>query len=202
MISLDRSGLEGVLSAIEGAVSPLELIKAVQKLRELQTEAAIPALIKVLGYNNPGAAVIAMQGLIDLGQVAVPYLLALLDDYNYGARAYAIRALATIADPRALGCLTECALRDFAPSVRRAAIRGLGNIALGLVPDSEEGQLSQILAVLTAIVEDGDWSMRYGAIVSLGKLVGYGGVRELLQSLVEREHDRVVRARIWLALGM
>jgi len=38
--------------------------------------------------------------------------------YNYGARAYSIRALAAIADPCALDVLVTAAATDFAPSVR------------------------------------------------------------------------------------
>ena len=48
----------------------------------------------------------AVAGLTELGEIAVPQLLDQIDDYNYGARAYSIRTLAAIADPRALDILT------------------------------------------------------------------------------------------------
>jgi len=49
--------------------------------------------------------------------------------YNYGARAYSIRALAAIADPCALDVLVTAAATDFAPSVP-PLLPGIGNLAL------------------------------------------------------------------------
>ena len=42
----------------------------------------------------PGAALAAVDGLIAIGPEAVPPLLGTLDARNYGARAWAVRALA------------------------------------------------------------------------------------------------------------
>ncbi|PLZ47157.1 HEAT repeat domain-containing protein, partial [Fischerella thermalis] len=108
-----------LIRAVVEADSPARMIAAVQKLAAAQDEAAIPTLIAVFGYNNPAAAIAAVTGLTQLGEVAVPQLLEQIDDYNYGARAYSIRALAAIADPRALDVLLASAASDFAPSVRR-----------------------------------------------------------------------------------
>ncbi|HEY9805470.1 MAG TPA: hypothetical protein V6D04_02815, partial [Candidatus Obscuribacterales bacterium] len=91
-----------LIRAVEQAASPASLVSAVQALAEAHLEAGIPTLIATLGYNNPEAAVIAVRGLVELGAVAVQPLIERLDDYNYGARAYSFRALAAIADPRAL----------------------------------------------------------------------------------------------------
>ena len=97
--------LSSCIQAVEQAASPQSLIAAVTTLVARQSPDAIPTLLAVLGYNNPGAAVVAMSGLVTLGYVAVPFLLRGLDDYNYGARSYAIRALAAIGHPDALPVL-------------------------------------------------------------------------------------------------
>jgi len=114
---------EHLISAIESATNPTDLINSVRSLANQQSLDAIPTLIKALGYNNPGAAVAAMYGLIAIGRPAVPELLTLVDGYNYGARAYTIRALAKIGDPQAVELLIHSAVYDCAPSVRRAAIK-------------------------------------------------------------------------------
>ncbi|MGL5509340.1 MAG: HEAT repeat domain-containing protein, partial [Microcoleaceae cyanobacterium] len=104
--------IEKFIQAIEEADSAPKLVKAVRDLADAQTTEAIPVLIKVLGYNNPGAAVAAVDGLISLGNVAIPALLEQLDGYNYGARAWAIRVLAGIGDPRGLNLLLDAAVND------------------------------------------------------------------------------------------
>src|SRR4028118_373798 len=124
MTNSDR--IQELIQAVEQANSDERLVESVRTLVACHSEDAIPTLIAVLGYNNPGAALVAVEGLIDMGEPAVMPLLEQLDDYNYGARAYSIRALAAIADPRALDLLVTVAATDFAPSVRRAAAKGLG----------------------------------------------------------------------------
>lgn len=157
-----------LIRAIEQADSPARLVAAVQALAATRSEAGIPALIATLGYNNPGAAMAAVAGLVDLGEAAVIPLLAQLDTYNYGARAYAIRALATIADPRALDVLLNAAETDFAPSVRRAAAKGLGHLHWQRLPLAER-QVAQekALKTLLLIAQDPEWAIRYAAIVGL-----------------------------------
>jgi phycocyanobilin lyase beta subunit len=198
MITTERPSLAGLIHAVAQAGSPSELISAVQQLADQRSEEAIPHLVKVLGYNNPSAAEIAMQGLIALGASAVPPLLALMDDYNYTARAYTVRALAHIGDPRAVDCLIHCALHDFAPSVRRAAIKGLGCI----VKKSGDRSLDlPIFHTLQTILKDEDWSMRYAAIASLSCFSShFSASRQLLQSALGAEVDPVVKARLHLAL--
>jgi len=85
-------------------------------------------LIAVLGYNNPSAAVAAVEGLIQLGRSAVQPLMEQLDEYNYGARAYAIRALAAIADPR-LRCISQ-QLPQTSRQCPSRRCQGTGNLAL------------------------------------------------------------------------
>ncbi len=196
MITTERPSLAHILHAISQASCGAELVAAVQQLADQRSVEAIPHLIKVLGYNNPSAAEIAMEGLIALGSSAVPDLMALMDDYNYAARAYTVRALARIGDPRAVDCLTHCALHDFAPSVRRAAIKGLGYI----VKKSGDRSLNApILDTLQLILKDEDWSMRYAAIVALSHCPCHAS-QQLLQSALNVEVDPVVTARLHLAL--
>ena len=102
-----------LIRAVQQAASYDSLISAVRDLAAVEDEAAISTLIAVLGYNNPAAAVAAVEGLIALKEVAVQPLIEQLDQYDYGARAYAIRALAVIADPSALDLLVTAAT-DFA----------------------------------------------------------------------------------------
>ena len=120
--------MDELIRAITVADTPSQMVTAVKNLAATKDPAAIPTLIAVFGYNNPEAAIVAAAALTQLGEIAVPQLLDQIDDYNYGARAYSIRTLAAIADPRALSVLIDTALTDFAPSVRRAAAKGLGNL--------------------------------------------------------------------------
>ena len=190
-----------LICAVEQADSPARLVAAVKALAAAKKEAGISTLIAVLGYNNPTAAVAAVAGLIALGHSAVQPLIQQLDEYNYGARAYAMRALAAIADPSALDVLQTAALYDFAPSVRRAAAKGLGTITW-----SHEEQCSaqdKALQTLLAISEDSDWSIRYAAIVGLQALATTPNLTQQIQArfqqMSETETDLTVRARVQLA---
>lgn len=168
MTVTDPAPVELLIQAVEQADSPAQLVAAVQALVETQSEDSIPTLIAVLGYNNPAAAIAAVEGLIDFGATAVPYLLDQIDDYNYGARAYSFRALAAIGDPRALEVLLTAAATDFAPSVRRAALKGLGTLSWQHLPAEQipVAQTRTVEALLQA-VQDPNWSIRYAAIVGL-----------------------------------
>ncbi|NJL02762.1 MAG: HEAT repeat domain-containing protein [Spirulinaceae cyanobacterium RM2_2_10] len=159
------------IAAINRAASSEALIGAVRSLAAQQSPAAIPKLIEVLGYNNPGAAVAAVDGLIQLGAIAVQPILDTLDGYDYGARAWASRALAKIGDPRALENLLAAAQGDFALSVRRAAAQGLGQLDWAQLPEAEcqVGQQRVLTALLNA-VQDDEWVVRYAAIAGLQSL--------------------------------
>ncbi|MBD2104510.1 HEAT repeat domain-containing protein [Leptolyngbya sp. FACHB-261] len=184
-----------LIQNVQQAASPTELIQAVQALAASSEAEAIPALIEVLGYNNPAAAITAMQGLVRWGETAVPLLIEKLDGYNYGARAYAIRALATLGDARALEVLVQAAETDFAPSVRRAATKGLGGIYRA-APQRIQTSLSQL-------VQDEDWSIRYAAVVSLeaiAQAVDHPNAEASLKHLAGQDAEPVVQARALLAL--
>ena len=196
-----------LIEEVDKADSADKLLKAVANLANARSEAAIPTLIQVLGFNNPGAAVAAVEGLIKIGDVAVPYLLDSLDDYNYGARAWSIRAFAGIGDPLALDLLLKAAVTDFSQSVRRAAARGLGIIKWHKIPDEKvlSAQKSALKTLLMA-VEDGEWVVRYAAIVSLQSLGKtqpdfISEIRHKLQEVVSIESEIGVRARAELALS-
>lgn len=204
---VDSPTLPSLIAAIDQANSPEQLMGAVQSLVATQDQAAIPVLIKVLGYNNPGAAVLAVEGLVQMGDRAVLPLLESLDDYNYGARAYGIRALAAIADPRALEVLLSSAETDFAPSVRRAATKGLGQLKWEqLPPDQIQPAQNRALQSLTTIALDGDWSLRYAAIVGLEAIAAAANeycetVLAILQKIAAQETDRAVIARAQWAIA-
>jgi len=162
-----------LIRAIEQASSALALLEATQALASATgaEPAAIDALVQVLGFNNPGAAVAAVEGLIRLGPVAVGPLLDTLDPQNYGARAWAVRALSGIGDVRGLEVLEDALATDVGPSVRRAAARGLGNLRLEALGEEERQILNQrCLAALEAACADGEWVVRYAVAVALESL--------------------------------
>jgi len=202
----DSARTQELIRAVEQADSAPRLLAAVQALADarIEAEAGITTLIAALGYNNPAAAVVAVQGLIQLGEAAVPLLVEKLDGYNYGARAYAIRALATIADPRALEVLLTSAATDFAPSVRRAATKGLGSLHWSkLSPEQIQPAKEKALETLLQVATDPDWSLRYAAVVGLQALSDQPDVRSAIASqiaqMAQSETDLAVRARVILA---
>jgi phycocyanobilin lyase beta subunit len=194
-----------LIQAVEQAKSDDSLVEAVQALAASQSEDGISTLIATLGYNNPKAAIAAIEGLVKLGKASVPPLLEQLDDYNYGARAYSIRALAAIADPRALEVLVSAAATDFAPSVRRAAAKGLGNLHWHqLEPEQIESALSIALETLLQISHDADWAIRYAAIVGLQALARSATcmiepIQHRFEQMLASEDDQAVRSRVLLA---
>jgi phycocyanobilin lyase subunit beta len=216
-IMTDHDSLKLLLDAIAQADSSVRMITAVEQLAEARLVAAVPNLIAVLGYNNPGAAVAAVAGLIDIGKPAVKPLLELLDGYNYGARAWGLRALAGIGDPQGLDLLLDAAQNDFALSVRRAAARGLGTINWDELPeDAIESAQIRAIEALIIISQDHEWVVRYAAITGLQSLaiaclihnsVGGASLKENLTRQILAHFDRLVDiddnlaviARIWLA---
>lgn len=201
------ASFEEMLKAIEDADSAVKLADAVKLLAESPYLEAIPHLIRALGYNNPGAAVAAVDGLILRGEPAVLPLLELLDGYNYSARAWALRALSGLGDPRSLSLLLDTAQNDFALSVRRAAARGLGTIKWEQMDPAEvEVAQAQVLQVLLEICADPEWVVRYSAITGVERLLGglaAGAVRDramdLLAKLAIEDEDLTVRSRAALA---
>ncbi len=203
--------VEKLIEAVNKADSADGLLEAVENLADARSESAIPTLIEVLGFNNPGAAVAAVEGLINIGEPAVPYLMDNLDDYNYGARAWSIRAFAGIGDPIALDLLLHAAVTDFSQSVRRAAARGLGIIRWSKLPPEEVlPRQEEVLKTLLLATTDGEWVVRYAAIVglqSLGETVGkvqpqfLAEIKSRFQEMKDTEAETAIRARIQLSLS-
>ncbi|MEH2414502.1 HEAT repeat domain-containing protein [Nostoc sp.] len=207
---MNNSDLAQILiRAVEEADSSERLLDAVQELAAAHIEESVPTLIAALGYNNPGAAVAAVDGLIAIGEAAVPPLLELIDNYNYGARAWAIRALAGIGDVQALDTLLEAAKSDFSLSVRRAAARGLGTLRWQQVPPEKlESVQTQVLEALLLISQDPEWVVRYAAVTSLETLAiaiavtlpdQASRITNQLQQIVDTDVDLGVRTRVKFA---
>jgi len=196
--------MDELIQAITVAETPSQMVTAVKNLAATKDPSAIPTLIAVFGYNNPEAAIVAAAALTQLGEIAVPQLLDQIDDYNYGARAYSIRTLAAIADPRALDILISTTLTDFAPSVRRAAAKGLGNLNWQKLDISaSQIAINRALETLLFICEDTDWSIRYAAIVGLQALAKVALVQSPIlakfQLMLTNDPEKAVRARVQLA---
>jgi phycocyanobilin lyase subunit beta len=205
-MSLTIEPIQQLISAVETADSADQLLDTVKALAATESEGAIPTLIKVLGYNNPGAAVAAVDGLIAIGEATVPLLLQSLDDYNYGARAWAIRVFAGIGEPITLDLLLRAASTDFSLSVRRAAARGLGFIRWQKMPPTEVllAQL-RVIETLLLVSQDGEWVVRYAAVVGLASL--YEAIvsdrpdlavkiGQRCQEIATTDTEMVVRARV------
>lgn len=201
--------IQTLIRAVDEADSSTRLLEAVQALAIAQTQAAIPSLIAALGYNNPGAAVAAVDGLICLGEPSVLPLLEQLDGYNYGARAWAVRALAGIGDPRGLTILLHAAQNDFAMSVRRAATKGLGSIHWQqLENDRSQSAQRQALEALLQVSQDHEWIVRYAAVLSLqalaiavatSRLDWLAQIQARLDELAETDESLTIRARVRFA---
>lgn len=199
-----------LIAAVQGADSSQGLLLATQALAACADSAAASTLVEVLGFNNPGAAVAAVDGLIGLGPGAVDALLQ-LDPENYGARAWAVRALAGIGDVRGLELLVDALGTDVAASVRRAAAKGLGALRLGdLEPARRAAIQTRCLEALLAATADGEWVVRYAVVVGLEGLAkaspldpaAQGALISGLQRLqvVSAENPTVVQLRAQLAL--
>jgi phycocyanobilin lyase subunit beta len=200
------SSLAELMQAVEAASSSEALLEAVEAVAAVKSQEIVPMLVAALGYNNPGVAVAAVDGLIAVGEPSVEPLLALLDDVNYGARAWAIRALAGIGDPRGLAVLLTAAKDDFALSVRRAAARGLGTISWdAMTPDARTAGQLDCLKILSIAARDPEWVVRYAAVAglqNLGQALANNQPEQVppmltqLRALAEQESVLAVQARI------
>ena len=160
-----------LVEAVQQADTALALLQATQALAAASHPDGAACLVEVLGFNNPGAAVAAVDGLISIGESAVDTILANLDGYNYGARAWAVRALAGIGDVRGLEVLEDALGKDIGPSVRRAAARGLGQLRLqSLTPSQRCTTAERCLQALVEGCRDGEWVVRYAVAVGLESL--------------------------------
>ena len=205
--------LQTQLQAIEQASTRQQLANASAQLvalmpqlsgePELQGQ-AISCCIDLLKANNPAAALQALRGLIGCGAAAVEPLLNSLDERNYGARAYTVRALSAIQAPRGLEVLQRAVANDIGPSVRQAAAYGLGRLQ-----GHDENVLRPCMESLELACSDSEWSVRYAAVAALEQRLQQGlpcdlerQARALLQHRSQQDMDDtlVVRLRALLAL--
>jgi len=202
-----------LVEAVRRADSALGLLQATQALAATAHPDGAACLVEILGFNNPGAAVAAVDGLVAIGTPAVETILTNIDGYNYGARAWAVRALAGIGDVRGLEVLEDALGKDIGPSVRRAAARGLGQLQLESLGEAERSSsLNRCLAVLLDGCRDGEWVVRYAVIVGLEHLArswfsvlqapDQASLRQALQRLKDNPEEEapVVQLRAALAL--
>ncbi len=202
------SNIAALIEAVERADTADGLLKATEALAATGHPASARCLLDILGFNNPGAAVAAVDGLIAIGQPVVETILDNLDGYNYGARAWSVRALAGIADRRGLIVLERALETDIGPSVRRAAACGLGNLQL-TNPDHADAERERCLQGLIQATNDGEWIVRYAVAVGLERRLREAscrpaqrqqGEQALRKLLGEGEDVKVVRSRARLAL--
>ena len=199
--------LKAAFARLDQATSTAELVQATRAIASLQDPEAAETLIKVLGFNNPAVASVATEGLIRLGCSVVPKLLVSLDSRNYGARAWVVNVLATLRDPRGLELLEHALQFDIAPSVRRAATRGLAELDMNESTDADA--LRRCCDGLLLAGRDDEWVVRYASVFGLERRLQHSNVSgsmtdhalALLRQLSSSSEDvKVVRLRAQLAL--
>jgi phycocyanobilin lyase beta subunit len=204
---MSASALQKAILALDRATTTSELVEATQTICGLKDLEAAPTLIKVLGFNNPAVGAVATQGLIALGRDVVPILVVNLDVGNYGARAWVVRAIATLRDPRGLDLLEHALNADIAPSVRRSATRGLAEMELEGSNVSKD--FSRCCEALFKAAADDEWIVRYAAAFGLEQRFGHTStniglktqaIAHLEELSSNSEAVKVVKQRAKLAL--
>jgi len=204
---MSASALQKAILALDRATTTSELVEATQTICGLKDLEAAPTLIKVLGFNNPAVGAVATQGLIALGRDVVPILVVNLDVGNYGARAWVVRAIATLRDPRGLDLLEHALNADIAPSVRRSATRGLAEMELEGSNISKD--FSRCCEALFKAAADDEWIVRYAAAFGLEQRFGHNSTNTGLKTQAiahleelssNSEAVKVVKQRAKLAL--
>lgn len=201
--------IQTLIDAVVRADTSDGLLEATEALAATGHPDSAPCLLEILGFNNPGAAVAAVDGLIAIGEPVVDTILDNLDGYNYGARAWSVRALAGIGDRRGLSVLERALAADIGPSVRRAAACGLGNLQLSDA-DQADAERQRCLSGLIQATGDGEWIVRYAVTVGLERrlkdahcpdALRNAGLEALEQLNSDTKEDvKVVRLRAALAL--
>jgi HEAT repeat protein len=95
-------------------------------------ETAISPLIRALSDSDSMVSTLACNALVAIGKTVVPSLLEILDDIPQLARINAVRALAEIADHRAIPALMT-ALEDDSVVVQHWAEEGLERLGLNMI---------------------------------------------------------------------
>ncbi|MGC6483638.1 MAG: HEAT repeat domain-containing protein [Synechococcus sp.] len=204
---MSSPALVEAIQDLNRACSTPELVRATRALCALEDPEAAETLVKVLAFNNPAVAAVATEGLIQLGRKVVPTLLVSMDARNYGARAWVVKALAALRDPRGLELLEHALESDIAPSVRRSATRGLAELDLVLPTDREP--LNRCYQSLLKAGRDDEWVVRYAAVFGLERRLQTSPLATelnnqavaMITALASNSEDvKVVRLRARLAL--
>jgi HEAT repeat protein len=101
-------------------------------LRKQPDPQAVPVLIAALDDPDHLVSSLASDALADIGEPAVLPLLAVLEKGSLATRIEAVRALAKIADPRAIPALVEVMDEDSA-LMEHWAIAGLEKMGVGMM---------------------------------------------------------------------
>lgn len=172
----------------------------------------IGLLIAALGDQNCAVQRGAAGALGKIGKPAVEPLIVILKDEDDSVRGGAAEALGKIGDPRAVEPLVA-ALSDENRFVRSDVAQALDDLGwkpadttqnvLYLIAKEQWGECARIgggraIDPLIALLHDRDWSVRAGAIESLGK-AGEPAVEPLVAAL--RDRDSGVRTNAAVALG-
>lgn len=173
-IDLDAlpEGLADRVRAIQvGPDSPLELVAAAKDIAAASSTMpqTLPVLVDMLGYNNPIAARIAVDALVKAGKNSIPSLLTGVGAFNYAVNAYALRALAGVADPSVAAICAACAKQGPIPGVRRAACAALAALNFD---DADAAEQAYDLLLRIADGEP-DWGVRYAAVVGIERFVAH-----------------------------
>jgi len=205
-----NAAVQVLIDDVKRAGNPYELIESVRRLIKVPAVEAIPTLRSVFDCNNAVAGRLAVDGLISIGDPAVQYLLDTIDEGNYGSRANSIRALTGIGNVDALPRLWKTSIIDQGPSIRRAAIKGLGTAKYEqfAVVEKREEALQKTLDLLRSLADDPDWAIRYSGVISMLSLHQSAAVtpefrselRASLQSVAATDLDRVVRLKAFTVL--
>jgi len=209
LLTIQNLEIQSLVAAVHAAKTADDLLTTTENLAASAHPDGAQCLLEILGFNNPGAAVAAVDGLVAIGQPVVVKLLESLDNSNYTARSWAVRALAGIGDPRGLSVLEHALAQDIGPSVRRAAACGLGNLILSTETELELSQCKRCLTALINASRDSEWVVRYAVTVGLEKRLKQDvsnkdwviRSQNVLCALAgEEEDEKIVRQRARLAL--
>ncbi|KAK4528409.1 hypothetical protein GAYE_SCF56G6351 [Galdieria yellowstonensis] len=194
---------ENIVTIQKGVETPRELIETTKKLASYKDERILPVLVDVLGFNNPIAAKIALEAIVNFGVASKKLLVKATGAFNYAVNAYALKALGLLGFPDTFEICSHHALHGTVPNVRRAAIIAMGRLHY------EETELPSVWESLSSFLSPKtDWSIRYTAIVSLESLL----LRYELQAhnrkafidkigeIAKSDDDLLVRCRAELAL--
>lgn len=150
----DWEGLTELLTAEEREIK----VEAARALGKLERSAAIPALVEAMGDEEVPVRRSAARALAQIGQPAIPALVATLEGQGGRLAPYALWALGEIGSPAAVDELAEAA-RSIEWRVRWSAIEALGDV----------GGVRAIQALIQAL-EDRDERVANAAVEALVKI--------------------------------